>query len=355
MSVEGGSLGKFIASRVSRLYPAYWACCTVTFVVILFLGGEYYSATLFQYLVNMTMLHGFVGVDSIDGVYWTLKVELKFYGLVGIVLALRKMHRSENILYCWLVIAGIMTFVEAPKLVRFILIDVYACYFIAGSLFYLLWRDGSSFKKLAGLCGCWVIAVCEIFFDVPANENLKAMGVNEFVVAGIVSLFFVIMYMVADRKLGSFRKLNWIKLGILTYPLYLIHQNIGYILFRKFHEYNEHIVFWGIMGLMLGCSYAVNMWIERKSANLLKNRVRAIISAVIITSIFFLLGSNTMLTQINSRKAKSEEALKRIQSWHNQISHEVPKDMQDEWQNIGSIYPYQLLRGCSIESSESEL
>ena len=42
------------------------------------------------------MLSGFVGVPSIDGVYWSLFVEIRFYLLVLLVLAFGWMPRIER-------------------------------------------------------------------------------------------------------------------------------------------------------------------------------------------------------------------------------------------------------------------
>lgn len=85
MTASSGSLRKFVASRIARLYPAFWVCCTITFVVILSFGGDRFSANPAQFFLNMTMLNEFFNVKSIDGVYWSLAVELKFYFLVSLV------------------------------------------------------------------------------------------------------------------------------------------------------------------------------------------------------------------------------------------------------------------------------
>ncbi len=46
MSASSGSLKRFAISRIVRLYPAFWVCCTVTFIAIILLdvccrGWEY--------------------------------------------------------------------------------------------------------------------------------------------------------------------------------------------------------------------------------------------------------------------------------------------------------------------------
>src|SRR5215210_3755070 len=109
MTASSGSLKKFTISRIVRLYPAFWVCCTVTFIVILLIGGERYSASFTQYLVNMTMLSEFLNVPDLDGVYWSLFVEIKFYALVALVLLVGRIHRAQSLLIMWLIITITLT------------------------------------------------------------------------------------------------------------------------------------------------------------------------------------------------------------------------------------------------------
>ena len=54
MTASSGSLKKFVISRIVRLYPAFWACCTITFIAILIVGDKRFTATFGQYLINLT-------------------------------------------------------------------------------------------------------------------------------------------------------------------------------------------------------------------------------------------------------------------------------------------------------------
>ena len=109
MTACAGSARHFVASRVARLYPAFWACCTLTFLVTLIAGGGRFSASLNQYAANMTMFSGFFGVPSIDGAYWSLFVEMRFYLLVFVVLLLGQMARIRALLGLWLVLVLILS------------------------------------------------------------------------------------------------------------------------------------------------------------------------------------------------------------------------------------------------------
>lgn len=47
MTASNNSLKRFFISRAVRLYPAFWVCCTITFLLILAVGQPRYSASLF--------------------------------------------------------------------------------------------------------------------------------------------------------------------------------------------------------------------------------------------------------------------------------------------------------------------
>lgn len=139
MTVQGVSLGAFIASRVGRLYPAFWICCTLTFLVTLLFGAPRFSASFGQYLANMTMLSGFVGVRPIDGVYWSLFVELQFYALIALLLLGGQMRHVERWLLGWLALVVLGRWVPLGKL-GVLLLDGYAPLFAAGALCFQIGR-----------------------------------------------------------------------------------------------------------------------------------------------------------------------------------------------------------------------
>lgn len=52
-----------------------------------------------DYLANMTLMGWQFGVPDIDGVYWSLVVEIKFYVIVAVVLACGQMKRVRLLLF----------------------------------------------------------------------------------------------------------------------------------------------------------------------------------------------------------------------------------------------------------------
>jgi peptidoglycan/LPS O-acetylase OafA/YrhL len=270
-SASSGSLQKFVVSRVARLYPAFWVCCTLTFLSILAFGGQRYSATIFQYVINMTMLSEFAGVASIDGSYWTLFVEIKFYLLLALLLLFRQMHRATLFFVAWLVVTIALDLFPSWRLRSFFITD-HAPAFIAGAMFYKGWANGFSRATVLTILVAWLVGLQHALAQVPRLEQHYGAQFNLYVVGGVITLFYVLIYLVATRRTGVIGRKNWAAIGALTYPLYLLHQNIGYMIFNiAYPSMNEHVVLWGTMFLMLALAYLVNVLVEQKYANSLKN------------------------------------------------------------------------------------
>lgn len=264
MTAAGGSLRGFAISRIVRLYPAFWACCTITFLVIVFFGEPHFTASIGQYLVNMTMLSDFVGVPSIDGAYWSLFVEIRFYALVAIVLIIGRIHQAQMFLFVWL-LASIALEIYPVGVLRYLLIADYAAFFIAGATFFLIWSKGVTSARLAIISMSLGLGIVESVGKLQKMEHHYHTSMNAYVVAGVIAIFFAIMMLVALRRTGYVGRTRWLLAGVLTYPLYLLHQNIGYIIFNAgYPTVNSHVLFWGTVLLAIAAAYVVHVLVEKK-------------------------------------------------------------------------------------------
>lgn len=280
MTAASGDLGKFAVSRIVRLYPAFWVCCTLTFVAIA--AGAQHPVSLGQYLVNLTMLGEFLRIPAVDGVYWSLAIEFKFYALVALVLALGRIHQAQSILVLWLIATAIL--IELPVgLLRSLLLTDYAPYFIAGAMSFLVWSQGVSALRVGAILAAWPLALYQAAGAIPPFEEHYRSHLNAYAVSGIVTAFFVVMLLVATRRTGYWGRRRWLTIGALTYPLYLLHQNIGYMIFNAgYGSVNPHLLLWGTVALMLAAAYAVHVLIERRIAALLKRRLNAALDSGLI-------------------------------------------------------------------------
>jgi peptidoglycan/LPS O-acetylase OafA/YrhL len=270
MSVGDGNLKKFILSRVIRLYPAFWIACTLTFVITLYMGDKHFHATLMQYLENLTLISGFVGVEPMDGVYWTLLVEIRFYILIGIFLLIYDIKDVEIFLIFWLFLSVLMVFFPT-KILSQIFITNHSSYFIAGAIYFLIYKNGLNLQRVSMLMISLAIAIFVSHTQtIPTDIQHYHVAFNPMVTSAIISSFFVIMLLVSLKSSGIFSKISYITLGSLTYPLYLIHQNIGFMIFNYGAKiFEPHTLLIMVISSMLLLAFIVYLF-EKVIANYLK-------------------------------------------------------------------------------------
>ncbi|MGH8386267.1 MAG: acyltransferase family protein [Pseudomonas sp.] len=282
MTASNNNLKKFFISRAIRLYPAFWACCTLTFVITLFIGQPRFTADFYQYIVNMTLLSEFVGVAPIDGVYWSLFVEIKFYLMISILLGFKKIEKIETCLVFWLLISATAEVLGFEKL-RSILITDYACYFIAGATFYIIWTKGFTKTRVLLLAGSLALACYTAVVWAELIETKYATEYNPLIVCSLIVLFYMTFYLIAMNKTGVIGQMNWTTIGAITYPLYLLHQMIGFMIFNvAYPGINSHLLLWGTIALMIEASYLIHKKVEVPVSGFVKrllsasfNRVRS--------------------------------------------------------------------------------
>ena len=274
LSAQGKSVRQFFFSRVTRLYPAFWVCCTLTFLVKRLWGpgpgdthmASHLQAGFGQYLYNMTMLHEFLGVPPIDGPYWSLTVEITFYFLISLLISYKLMKQVDWFMLGWLGYAMLPKLPHLGTPFSTLFFPSYAPYFIAGMLFYLMQRpQGRSRFRYALLALTYIAAIRSSFNQVAEIEVFHHVVFSRLVVGSIVTSFFITFYLVAFQKINlvRFTWLSW--LGALTYPLYLIHSDIGYIVFHHIGPLvDKYMLVSGTLLLMLLVAYLVHVLVEKR-------------------------------------------------------------------------------------------
>jgi peptidoglycan/LPS O-acetylase OafA/YrhL len=264
MTAAGRSVRSFVVSRVVRLYPAFWVCCTATFVLIVAIGEPHFSASIGQYLVNMTMLAYVFGVPLIDGVYWALCVEIMFYAFVAAIIFIKRIHQAQLFLILWL-IASVALDIERVYILRRLLLVDWSAFFIAGAAFFLVWSKGISLTRVGIIIASWGLALYQTHYDLTDFSEHYSTNMNSYVVAAIVTTFFLVMFLVSVRRTGFIGRHQWLMVGALTYPLFLLHENIGFMIFNvAYPTVNPHLLLWGTVIVMLAAAYAIHVLVEKR-------------------------------------------------------------------------------------------
>ncbi|MFI6731328.1 acyltransferase family protein [Nonomuraea sp. NPDC050451] len=273
--------GAFLVSRIVRLYPAFWIAVTITTVVSVTLGLGRYPVTLVQYLANLTMFNSLPDIPNIDVVYWTLWAEIRFYALIFVLTWIGVTRaRVTAMLWGWLALTFLLQSGVLPASVHtvadLVVQSQFSHYFIAGMALCVVYRYGPTRQlgAIIGLClGNAVLRGVEFAGKVASRYHTEiASGV----VVTVIIAIFIVMTLIAlrvTRRLGR----PWFAIaGALTYPLYLVHAHIGFIVFTRLGDrVPPYALLIGTMGLMGALAYAVHTLVERPLAPALKRALTA--------------------------------------------------------------------------------
>ncbi|MCE7795670.1 acyltransferase [Sphingobium sufflavum] len=257
-------VGDFAFGRFARLFPAYWAAMAVTLAVQALAPIPRFALPTIDMLVNPTMLQGFAHLESIDGAYWTLAVELAFYACMAVVWRLGRLARLERVLAGWIALALLMhSWHGFPEPVAQLLVLRHIPFFAIGLVSYRV-HDG------ARTWAQQVPILAMVFFCVALVEQGQVL-----VICALTLAFFVAM---TDGRLGFVcnRPLLWV--GAISYPLYLVHQHVGMTVMAKASDagVDPWIALVAAIMLALGLGFAIHRWIERPAGDWLLRRWNAV-------------------------------------------------------------------------------
>jgi peptidoglycan/LPS O-acetylase OafA/YrhL len=257
----------FVVSRFSRLYPTYWAGVTATFAIVAIVGLPGRQASFTEFLVNLTMLQRWIpGIDDVDGVYWTLAVEMTFYALMLGLYLLKGLAQVEWFGMAWLALAVAVRTTPladtlAGKALTLALIMDHCGYFIAGVMFYRV------FANQRGPLTVWLIVAC--FLLQPALDTSTSAAVP-FVCATIFGLFIW-------SQLGFLSHQPFIFLGSISYALYLVHQNIGYVVMRWAQDQGlpHPVAILVAIAIAISLAAAITWWVEKPLIRSIRSHYKA--------------------------------------------------------------------------------
>lgn len=223
-STEGKRPLQFVWSRFVRLFPTYWLCVTITFVVCQLWGNPAMKVTFVDYLKNLTMLHHYLKGAAVDWPYWTLAEELRFYGIIFVCMVLGY-RKWLVVATCWLGLSALDFYVRNLPVVHYELSLRYCPFFAAGMVYYQMYREGPNWKQLAILVACFVVGC--LWFNDEASHDVKTQLSNT-VSACVIAGIFGIFGLVATKKLKIQKNYRMVTImGGITYPLYLLHDRVG--------------------------------------------------------------------------------------------------------------------------------
>jgi peptidoglycan/LPS O-acetylase OafA/YrhL len=273
-----GDSWAFARSRVLRLVPGAFVCASVTALILLPVMAP--LSILRRWAAAVT----FWPFDPwIDGVYWTLGIEVAFYSLIFFLLRYASLERLRLILYPIGIVSSLfwltglhLTDPTVARIARLALLYDGNLFALGG----LIWLSSKRDWPLMALC---IVSAVIHIADAQAWQAVKA---ESSVVVPIIVWLVCVAGIFASTRLNI--AIPYARtVGLATYPLYLLHDNLGPAAMRVGYGLIPSPVFALLFGMLVSCAvaFAVASWAEpplraflRRSEEALRegSRVRAI-------------------------------------------------------------------------------
>ncbi len=249
MSAEGRPATLFAAGRIARLWPTFVVCATVTAVVLTWLPLPTGAPpTFLQWAAHAVIISRALGQPFLDGAYWTIAYEIIFYGWIFLMIATGLFKRHWRIIVAaWLAVSVVNQTVIGSGAVEKLMITVYSGYFAFGLTLFKL-RSSFSWTGAALLVAAGAWACATPFMTEREFISTYAMGRSQIGLALMGPAALLAVAAAALLPSLPIRPALAVTLGGLTYPLYLLHQNIGYAVFAHLGTPENR---WFILGALI--------------------------------------------------------------------------------------------------------
>jgi peptidoglycan/LPS O-acetylase OafA/YrhL len=203
------------------------------------------------------------GLGFVDGVYWTLWIEVRFYVMAALLFFLCRPRFLESLTGVMLVsfIAGLRGFDYPGRAYAWdLLLPTFLPYFAFGVAIRRMRREtrpGPAALTCAALCAVVILVQGWVSFEHPAGSALGFAVVNAAIIVG---------FLLFARGVPVFRPFSWgpmVRLGEASYSLYLIHSVVGIVLINRMSvvlPWPAALVLTVL--LMVALSLALFRWVE---------------------------------------------------------------------------------------------
>lgn len=267
-SAEGSAPMGFLARRALRLLPAAWVCASITALALL-LDGDPARQVALRWFASMAFAPtGW----QIDNSYWTLAIEVSFYLLIARVLCggatLERLERIAIALGCasttyWVATMIVDVLPMQNRAVQLLLLP-HGCFFALGVLIRVAQRRGHDAQVVVPMiifgaaCTAEIVAHAREF---PLGGGMTGWALAAFA-AGLLPILCAdrLQPWLADRVPAR----TAVMLGLMTYPLYLIHQQFGMVVVNALDA--AGLWRWAALGLTaalcVALAWAIARWVE---------------------------------------------------------------------------------------------
>jgi len=270
-SAEGRTATTFAIARFSRIYPCFLFCMTLTFTCLLAFGPPRFDATFAQWAANLFVAATALRETYIDSAYWSLVVEITFYGWITILLAAKVFpRRIDAIVLTWLCLSMANELTADNQIFSRMFLTDQSGFLATGLLIYELYR-GRRDVMLQCLLG---LSVATALFQALHNLRWLRDGDNVFddwIVASVCLVSILIIVAATRIRRLPIKSSLVFAIGGVTYPLYLLHQQLGYTILEWIGPVAPRPLLVAVILLVIGAlSWLTWRFVERPGQQLTK-------------------------------------------------------------------------------------
>jgi len=245
-SSVGRAAPQFAAARASRLLPGAWASIIFLFLVFTFFPLSIFPTNLKILFANLTFIPQLFHAPMQSTSFWSIQTELIFYILVGVLIAHNLWHRTLWIISVWLMLSGI-NLVLHIKILNYIFLTGYGSLFCLGMLLFHARQHGLHKPTIILMLLALGVATIGLLQSRLAFVQHYKTTLDPIVLIVLLYGMFGLLFLCLHIRLsGKWQRVCYI-LGGITYPLYLIHEALGYR------------IFWALQGMQIpaGTQFAI--------------------------------------------------------------------------------------------------
>jgi peptidoglycan/LPS O-acetylase OafA/YrhL len=222
---------EFAVRRLARLWPSMALCSATTLLLIHVIPNHTFHVSPAGLIPSLTFIDPDLlnrlfrtkVFDWIDGAYWSLFVEVRFYCLAAFLFFYRRNRFPESaylfgrIILAVSLLAAFLRLERLHSALNLFFVADYLPWFLIGIAFFL--RENRIEERLR--TGLFLVGFLSLLAKAALDRSYSAVGI-----AFLVPLIFLAAsrISVANRILSH----QWITgVGAASYSLYLLHQNLG--------------------------------------------------------------------------------------------------------------------------------
>jgi peptidoglycan/LPS O-acetylase OafA/YrhL len=239
-SAAHASARAFAWSRFMRLYPTVWICATMTAIVLLLTGAENAPSVVSGWKHSVALYP--VG-PWVDSVYWTLGIEMVFYACVFGLLCVGSRRLIEPFA---LGLGGVSAVywvggdLVDPQFLRDHLWDrslelslaPYGVFFALGVGVQSVMNQGFSPRRLGSIIVMLWASFIEIKYKADFNSARLGTALPIVLPECAFAISVIAMFASMRRPGGGSGARVLRSIGLMTYPLYLLHDHVGAVVIR---------------------------------------------------------------------------------------------------------------------------